>query len=126
VKFLIGIDLVKISRIERLIEKFPDRALQKFLNTNEIKLAKKASTAAGFWAAKEATAKALQTGIGKDCNFHDIEVYKLKSGAPALKLHSKLIKQFNITDTSLSITHDAGLAVAVVAIETSTTTNKVK
>jgi len=123
---LIGIDLVKISRIERFIERFPNKALQKFLNTNEIKLAKKASTAAGFWAAKEAASKALQTGIGKDCNFHDIEIYKLKNGAPALKLHSRLIKQFNITDTSLSITHDAGLAIAVVAIESSTTTNKVK
>jgi len=49
----------------------------------------------------------------------------MKSGAPALKLSERLIKKFNITDSSLSITHDAGLAIAVVAIE-STTTNKVE
>ena len=122
---MIGIDLVKISRVERFIERFEDKALQKFLNSHEIALVKNASTAAGFWAAKEATSKALQTGIGKECGFLDIEIYKMKSGAPALKLSERLIKKFNITDSSLSITHDAGLAIAVVAIE-STTTNKVE
>jgi len=122
---LIGIDLIKISRVENFIERFSDKALQKFLNQNEILLIKNASTAAGFWAAKEATSKALQTGIGKSCGFHDIEIYKLANGAPALKLHKRIIEQFSITDTSLSITHDAGFAIAVVAIE-STTTNKVE
>ncbi|MDA7817263.1 holo-ACP synthase [Sulfurimonas sp.] len=121
---MIGIDLIKTSRMNRLIERFGDKALQRFLNSDEIHLVKNYKTASGFWAAKEAVSKALGVGIGSDCNFHDIEIQKTPRGAPTLKLSKKLIDNFNIIDTSLSITHDGDYAVAVVAIE-STTTNKV-
>ncbi len=116
---MIGIDLIKISRMERLIERFGDKALQKFLSQDEIKLIKNHKTASGFWASKEACSKALGVGIGSTCSFHDISIYKTTKGAPKLKLSQKLIDLFNITDTSLSITHDGDYAIAVVAIETS-------
>ena len=115
---MIGIDLVKTSRIKRFMERFGDKALQKFLSTNEINLVKNYKTASGFWATKEAVSKALGVGISKECSFFDIEIYKTEKGAPKLKLSDKLRENFSIVDTSLSITHDGEYAIAVVAIET--------
>ena len=114
---MIGIDLIKTSRMDRLIERFGDKALQKFLSTNEIALVKNHKTAAGFWAVKEACSKALGVGIGSECSFHDIEITKNQKGAPHIKLSDEIVKKFNIKDTSVSITHDGEYAIAVVAIE---------
>lgn len=116
---MIGIDLIKTSRMNRLMERFGEKALQRFLCENEIKLVRNYKSASGFWAAKEACSKALGVGIGSECGFHDIEITKTPKGAPQLKLSEKLIKSFNIKDSSLSITHDGEYAIAVVAIECS-------
>ena len=115
---MIGIDLIKTSRMKNLIEKFGEKALLKFLSAQEIKLVKNYKTASGFWAVKEATSKALGTGIGSECSFHDITITKSKKGAPQIKLSKNIIKKFNIKDLSVSITHDGKYAIAVVAIET--------
>ncbi len=115
---MIGIDLVKTSRIDRFIERFGEKGLQKFLSDDEIKLVKNYKTAAGFWAVKEACSKALGTGIGAECSFHDIKISKTNKGAPQIKLTKHLLEKFNIKDTSTSITHDGEYAIAVVAIET--------
>ncbi len=115
---MIGIDLIKTSRMERLIKRFGDKALQKFLSYDEILLVKNYKTASGFWAVKEATSKALGVGIGAECSFFDITILKTEKGAPKLKLSKKLIDNFNIKDSSVSITHDGEYAIAVVAIET--------
>lgn len=114
---MIGIDLIKTQRMQRLMERFQDKALQKFLSKEEIKLVKNYKTASGFWAAKEAASKALGVGIGAECSFHDITITKTQKGAPLLHFSTKVIKNFNIVDTSLSITHDGEYAIAVVAIE---------
>ncbi len=113
---MIGIDLIKMSRMERFIQRFGDSALKKFLSDDEIALVKNAKTASGFWAAKEACSKALGVGIGAECGFHDIVIYKTPNGAPKLLLTEKILQKFAISDTSLSITHDGKYAIAVVAI----------
>lgn len=122
---MIGIDLIKTSRMNRFMERFGDKALQKFLSTDEISLVKNYKTAAGFWAVKEACSKALGVGIGRECSFHDISISKTPKGAPIIKLSQNIIEHFHIIDTSVSITHDGEYAVAVVALERSTTTNKI-
>lgn len=122
---MIGIDLIKISRMNRFIERFGEKALLRFLSKDEVLLVKNHKTASGFWAAKEACSKALGVGIGFECSFHDIVIYKTINGAPKLKLSEKLLKNFNILDLSLSITHDDDYAIAVVAIE-SAPADKVK
>jgi len=116
---MIGIDLIKTSRMNRLIERFGEKTLQKFLSQNEITLVKNYKTAAAFWAVKEACSKALGVGIGSECSFHDIEIRKTPKGAPLIKLSDEVIKKFNIKDTSVSITHDGEYAIAVVALERS-------
>jgi holo-[acyl-carrier protein] synthase len=114
---MIGIDIVVISRIEKMIERFGDKALEKFLSNKEIKLAKNPSSVAGYWAAKEAASKALGTGIGKECSFFDIKISKTKKGAPKIKFSKPLEKKFKIQNSKLSISHDGGFAIAVVVIK---------
>lgn len=113
----IGTDIIQISRIERSFEKFGDKFKMKFLNSNEIELATKVESIAGFWAAKEAIAKALGCGIGSDLAFHDIILSKNDRGAPAFTLSHHAQKIHNIKTSSLSISHDGGFAIAVVAID---------
>ena len=115
---MIGIDIVSIKRIENMIERFGNKALQRFLNKKEILLVKSSSTAAGFWAAKEAASKAIKTGIGQECSFHDIKISKTPQNAPKLKYKKKIRKKFKIKSTEVSISHDTGFAIAVVHNET--------
>lgn len=114
---MIGVDIVVISRIEQMMEKFGEKALNRFLSEEEILLIKSPTTAAGFWAAKEAASKALGTGIGQECGFYDIKLSKTKKGAPKICFSDEINEKFHIQDSSVSITHDGGFAIAVVAIE---------
>ncbi len=114
---MIGIDLIKTSRMKRMIDRFDNKALLKFLSDDEIKLVKNYKTASGFWAIKEATSKALGVGIGAECSFHDIVISKTQKGAPQITLSDKVMKNFKIKDTSVSITHDGEYAIGVVVIE---------
>lgn len=115
---MIGIDLIRLDRMKRSLERFGEKFLQRYLSAEEILLIKNPKTAAGFWAAKEACSKALGTGIGKECSFHDITLSKTAKGSPQLTLSKELIQKHKITDSSVSITHDGDYAIAVVAIET--------
>jgi len=113
---MIGIDIVSIKRFEKFLEK--QTALQKFLSDEEILLVNSSQSAAGFFAAKEAISKALGTGIGASCSFKDIKIHKSTQSAPYFTLSRDIVDTFHILDTSLSITHDAGFAIAVAVIET--------
>ncbi|HLD23467.1 MAG TPA: holo-ACP synthase [Sulfuricurvum sp.] len=114
---MIGIDLIKLDRMKRFLERFGDRGLRKFLSENEILLIKTYRNAAGFWAAKEACAKALGCGIGHECGFHDILLSKTSKGAPRIDLSVHVKEAFGIQSLSISITHDGEYAIAVVALE---------
>jgi holo-[acyl-carrier protein] synthase len=121
---MIGIDLVAIERIRKLKERFGDKALLKFLSPEEIILAKSDATAAGFYAAKEAISKALSIGISEKCGFMDIKIYKDVKNAPSFTLSKHLIDDYEISDLSLSITHENGFAIAVAVIEGSKSSKK--
>ena len=123
---MIGIDVIKTSRMKHLMERFGEKALERFLSNDEIKLVKNYTTAAGFWAVKEAFSKALGTGIGSECSFHDIKIYKDAKGAPKIALSRRIIQKFNILNSALSITHDGEYAIAVVTIEKSSSADKIK
>ena len=114
---MIGIDLVSIERITKLKERFGDKALSKFLTPEEISFVKSDASIAGFYAAKEAISKALGIGISEKCGFYDIKLYKDAKNAPYFTLSRHLIEAYEITDLSLSITHDNGFAIAVAVIE---------
>jgi len=111
----VGTDIVSIKRVEESIEKFGNKFLDRFLNSEEIESLKKVESIAGYWAAKEAVAKALGCGIGKVLSFKDITIKKNINNAPYFIIKSK---NFNIIDSSLSISHDGGFAIAVVVTVT--------
>ena len=124
---MIGIDIIKTSRMQSLIERFGEKGLQKFLSDEEIALVKSYKTAAGFWATKEAFSKAIGTGIGAECSFKDIKIYKTNKGAPKLALSKALVEKFDILNAALSITHDGEYAISVISIEcNSPSTDKIK
>lgn len=114
---MIGVDLIKTDRMKTLIERFGERGLRRFLSDSEISLIKNFKTAAGFWAAKEACAKALGCGIGSECGFHDITLSKTPKGAPIITLSENVAITFSVASASVSITHDGEYAIAVVALE---------
>ncbi|SFZ97716.1 Holo-[acyl-carrier protein] synthase [hydrothermal vent metagenome] len=114
----LGTDIIKIDRIENSLEKFGEKFKIKFLNESEISIVKKTQSIAGFWAAKEAISKALGCGIGAELSFHDIVISKDHKGAPSFILKEKAQNRHKITSSSLSISHDGGFAIAVVAIDT--------
>jgi len=112
----IGTDIVVISRIEKSINKFGKKFLDRFLSEEEQKVATRTESIAGYWGAKEAIAKALGCGIGAELCFHDIQIYKDKKGAPHFNLTAKAQAIHNISSSSLSIAHDGGFAIATVVV----------
>jgi holo-[acyl-carrier protein] synthase len=112
----IGTDIVQIGRIEASLEKFGDKFKERFLNRQEIEDAKKTESIAGYWAAKEAIAKALGCGISGELAFRDIIISKDSKGAPHFVLSSDKQKKYPIENSSLSISHDGGFAIAVVLV----------
>jgi len=112
----IGTDITVVNRIEKSIQKFGDKFIDRFLNESEKRLAKKVESIAGFWATKEAISKALGCGIGKNLSFHDIIIYKDAKNAPHFRLSDKAQKLHQIKESSISIAHDGGFAIAVAII----------
>jgi holo-[acyl-carrier protein] synthase len=121
---MIGIDIIQISRMERLMQRFKNKALQRFLHEEEILHVKSAQSAAGLWAAKEAASKALGCGIGETLSFLDMKIIKTPAGAPQIFFSRKIVEKFALEDAHLSITHDGGFAIAVVVLETKKITQK--
>jgi holo-[acyl-carrier protein] synthase len=112
----VGTDITSIQRIKRLIDRFGNRFMDRFLTPHEQKNLKKIESIAGYWAAKEAISKALGCGIGGDLAFHDMIITKTPQGAPEFTLTPDAQKRHPYTQSSLSISHDGGFAIAVVVI----------
>ncbi|HHU07326.1 MAG TPA: holo-ACP synthase [Clostridiaceae bacterium] len=117
-KISCGLDLLEISRIERVLTKHGERFLARVYTPKEIvTCAKKAESYAGYFAAKEATAKALGTGLMTDgIKFTDIEILKDDKGAPYVALHDAAKTRYlelNGQDIAISITHERSYAAAV-------------
>ena len=90
--FGIGTDIVKNSRIKRLIKN--KKFINRIFTSNEIQDSKKIKRKVLFFskrfAAKEAFAKSLGTGFTHNINFKDINISKKKSGKPYLTLSNNL------------------------------------
>ena len=121
---MIGIDLIEIERMERLLQQFGQKGLERFLLPSEIERCHSAQSAAALWAAKEAIAKALGTGIGKEVGFKDIEIIKDERGAPKVRLDPKVQEAFGIEEVAISLTHDGGFAAAAAIVVRSPSSSK--
>jgi len=90
--------------------------LKRFLSVDEIESLVKVESIAGYWASKEAVAKALRCGIGRELSFLDIKIYKDINNSPYFKLSDRVSRKFRIKESSLSISHDGNFAIAVVVL----------
>ncbi len=119
----VGIDIIEIERIKKAITKNP-KIISRIFNQEEIGLFEeenfRPNMIAGFFAAKEATVKALGTGI-RGLQWKDIEIKKTREGKPLIELHNNaknIAYSKNITNIHISISHSKEYAVAQAIAET--------
>ena len=115
-KIATGVDLVEIERFQAALNRHGSRFLERIFTTAELEDAGDhlASLAARF-AAKEAVAKALGTGIGP-VSWREIEIRRGSARQPFLLLHgaaAKLSAELGLTEWSISLSHSQEMAVAV-------------
>jgi holo-[acyl-carrier protein] synthase len=111
----VGIDVVDISRFAESLGRTPDLR-DRLFTPGETGLGI-ASLAARF-AAKEAIAKAL--GAPGNLHWHDAEVVSEESGRPVMTMRGSVrarADELGVTSCHLSLSHDAGIASAVVVLE---------
>jgi holo-[acyl-carrier protein] synthase len=117
----VGSDICSIKRIEEVYERYGERFLDRILTASEkaYSLSRKkdflARVAARF-AAKEATSKVLGTGF-YGVGWKDIEVVRLPSGEPTIKLHGRAVavaERRGLTGFELTMSHEKEYAIAFV------------
>ena len=108
----IGIDVVNIERFAQSLERTPGLAERLF---TELERTKSVSSLAARFAAKEALAKALNAGRG--LLWLDAEVVNLESGKPVFLFRGEIAELIDGASVHLSISHDSGIASAIVIVE---------
>ena len=119
-----GVDLCEVDRMRAAIERHGQRILARVFTTREIAYSERKANRyeryAARFAAKEAAMKALGTGWRGGLGWRDLEVTNLASGRPTLAFHGKaaeFAKSLGVRTISLSLTHTAGQALAMVILE---------
>ena len=121
----VGTDLIEIARIRASIERFGAQFLERVYTPGEIaycesKRKNAAESFAARFAAKEAGAKALGTGISRGVNWREIEVRREPGQRPELVFHGRAAERartLGVAGISLSLTHGREVALAVVVLE---------
>jgi len=121
----IGTDLMEIARIAQSIDRFGERFLQRIFTPGEIAYCRRkqknaAESFAARFAAKEAGAKALGTGISRGVGWLELEVAREPGGRPLLTLSGRAAERaaaLGVHRISLSLTHSRDCALAVVVME---------
>ena len=113
----VGIDIIEIERIARTLERYGDRFLQRVYSTREReRYGKRPSELAARFAAKEATMKALGTGV-RGIRWRDIEVLPNRRGKPIIILHDTAKRRaalLGFRHFAISLTHSRTDAMAIV------------
>ena len=123
----LGNDLIDIRRIETTLERFGDRFVSRvFTDIERVKSDKRANRAASYakrFAAKEACAKALGTGLAAGVFWRDMGVVNLSTGQPTLNLTGGAARRLALmtpkgmrSTISLSLTDEYPMAQAIVII----------
>ena len=122
----IGTDIIDIRRIKNTINKYGYRFKKKCFHEKEIKRSENkfnsAESYAKRYAAKEACAKALGTGLARGVFWKDIEVVNNEYGKPLIKLHGKAeeifknMNKYSNTQIEVSLSDEKKYAIANVII----------
>jgi len=120
----LGTDLIEIARVKQSLDRFGERFTHRVFTSGEIAycLRKKCSweSFASRFAAKEAAAKALGTGISRGISWTEIEVKRQPGERPTLHLSGRALERaaaMGVRNMHLSLTHSRDLAMAVVIAE---------
>ena len=115
-----GVDIIEIPRIKKTLDRYGERFLKRIFTPDEIAYCRgRSPNLAGRFAAKEATMKALGTGV-RGVGWKDIEVIRAESGAPSVKLYGRAkarAEMLKVSELSLSISHSREFAVAFVVAQ---------
>jgi holo-[acyl-carrier protein] synthase len=119
-----GIDMVEIRRIQHSMDRYGRRFLDRvFTGEEQAYCLRKRNSAESFaarFAAKEAGAKALGTGISFGVSWLEIEVVRKPGGRPDLRFRGRaaqIASRIGCARAALSLTHTAELAAASVVLE---------
>jgi holo-[acyl-carrier protein] synthase len=120
----IGIDVVKVDRLVESLERFGERMEKRLFTEGELEYCRRHKNPlphlAARFAAKEAASKAIGTGMSQGIGFKHFEVLQPGGQQPKLLFHGPALARFEslaCNASHLSLTHDAGLAIACVVIE---------
>ena len=120
----IGVDVVEIERIRNALQRHGDRARRRFFTPAELEecdgRADPGECLAARFAAKEAALKALGTGKGPGVRWTDLQVVRGDSGPPRLSFSDGVQKRaaaLGVERSWVTLTHEAGVACAVVVLE---------
>jgi holo-[acyl-carrier protein] synthase len=115
-----GVDIIEIPRISAANERWGSRFLNRIFTPGEQAFSHgRAPQLAGRFAAKEATMKALGTGV-RGVGWREIEVVRERGRAPTIRLHGRAAeraRRLGITTFALSISHSRDYAVAFVVAQ---------
>lgn len=119
-----GIDLIEIERIKQSVERYGQKFLNRIYTAAEqaycLRKRNSAESLAARFAAKEAGAKALGTGISRGVNWLEIEIVREPGGRPTLRLYGRaaeIATRMGVVHIALSITHTTDLSMASVLLE---------
>ena len=119
-----GTDLIEVSRVRRSVEHYGDKFLRRVYTAAEVAYAMSkhnfAERLAGRFAVKEAAMKAIGTGWRRGVTWQDFEVVNEPGGRPILRFTGvarQVAETLGVARNSVSITHTADLAMAVVILE---------
>jgi holo-[acyl-carrier protein] synthase len=119
-----GIDLTEVGRIQKTVDRHGARFLDRVFTVGEqaycLQRRTAAESLAARFAAKEAAAKALGTGISRGVTWTEIEVVREPGGKPGIRFHGRaaeIAARLGVAHAALSLTHTADLAVASVVLE---------
>ena len=121
----LGTDLIEIARVQASLDRYGEQFLGRVFTAGEIAYCqrKKHTAAESFaarFAAKEAGAKALGTGISRGVSWREIEVQRSPGERPELVLTGRAAERaqaMGVRRISLSLTHSRDVAMAVVVLE---------
>lgn len=116
-RLAVGTDIIEIARIQRSLNDFGERFLKRVYTPREREwYGTRVNELAARFAAKEATSKALGTGI-VGIRWQEMEVLPNRRGKPVLILHGRAAERarhLGLTDFSVSLTHSRTDAMAFV------------
>jgi holo-[acyl-carrier protein] synthase len=121
----LGTDLIEIARVQASLDRYGEQFMRRVFTEGEIAycMSKRKTAAESFaarFAAKEAGAKALGTGIAQGVGWREIEVRRAHGSRPEIEFTGRAAERaraMGVVRASLSLTHSREMAMAVVIIE---------